>query len=661
MPTTADILLRDHVRYTGDGKPNEPVGKPAPHGDPSSGTHNPSKKDLRDAVNSVTGAADEADAAAARADAAAGRADTAAADLLPYRGQLAGHIARMKAGEAVTIVCYGDSTTDGNGTTGWTANPVNGDGTAIGTAAHNPPNAWPAAMRTIIRRMFGNDQIAIWNAGYGGHDLVTGWAINNFQTAVIDNPGYGVPDICLLNWGLNDIVRGVYTPAYFKTQLKALILEIVSHGITPVLMTPDPVMEAGLRQGGSISELIQVYREVAEEQAITLIDTHDALQTVFSAGGTNSLWAYNQQDDLHFNDAGHRVKASYVSACLFPNTLWVDAAEPINIAPWSRHSNTHGLTYSLFDEVNNRFGASVNVEAGTYTTGQVLMDVWVWTKTPRLNAFWRSVSGDGYYNPAPLADAPEIEAASYLTAATVAVKSPTAGATQPAADVRGSETPSYLAQCTAGLNRLTFKAPTDVTTRTIFLGYFCLRPADPPSSFAAYWAAGGSGKNISNGDAFEVNAPLIGSGFTRSFNILVDVVMPDGAGVFIYTGRAFEDGTGGVSQRHRGIVLQRSGANAVLLDVVYTASSVVSATSLASGAYAWSETSNEFNIRGGAGDGTQHVLQVTPAATPLAPILDVTRARTVAPWPLGGRMGAFYKDYAVSAAPGRSRIIAYGI
>ena len=63
MPTTADRLLRDHVRYTGDGLPNEPVGAPAPVGDPSSGVHNPSKADLRNAVNSVVGSADAADAA----------------------------------------------------------------------------------------------------------------------------------------------------------------------------------------------------------------------------------------------------------------------------------------------------------------------------------------------------------------------------------------------------------------------------------------------------------------------------------------------------------------------------------------------------------------------------------------------------------------------
>ncbi len=48
MPTLADRLLRDHVRYTGDGLPNEPTNAPLPGGDPASGTFNPGKKELRD-------------------------------------------------------------------------------------------------------------------------------------------------------------------------------------------------------------------------------------------------------------------------------------------------------------------------------------------------------------------------------------------------------------------------------------------------------------------------------------------------------------------------------------------------------------------------------------------------------------------------------------
>ena len=52
MGTIADLLntaMRDFVRFTGDGLPNEPVGRPLPVGDPASGEFNPPKKQVRDA------------------------------------------------------------------------------------------------------------------------------------------------------------------------------------------------------------------------------------------------------------------------------------------------------------------------------------------------------------------------------------------------------------------------------------------------------------------------------------------------------------------------------------------------------------------------------------------------------------------------------------
>lgn len=62
MGTIADQLntaMRDFVRYTGDGLPGEPVGRPLPVGDPASGQFNPPKKQVRDALLAIAGAADD--------------------------------------------------------------------------------------------------------------------------------------------------------------------------------------------------------------------------------------------------------------------------------------------------------------------------------------------------------------------------------------------------------------------------------------------------------------------------------------------------------------------------------------------------------------------------------------------------------------------------
>lgn len=63
MPKSVDEVFRDFVRFTGDGKPNEPVGKPLPIGDPSSGVHQPQKKDIREAIAPVFAASELAQAA----------------------------------------------------------------------------------------------------------------------------------------------------------------------------------------------------------------------------------------------------------------------------------------------------------------------------------------------------------------------------------------------------------------------------------------------------------------------------------------------------------------------------------------------------------------------------------------------------------------------
>jgi hypothetical protein len=62
MNAVVDRALRDHVRYTGDGLPNEPTGAPLPLGDPASGVFEPQKKDLRDAMTETIDRAEQASA-----------------------------------------------------------------------------------------------------------------------------------------------------------------------------------------------------------------------------------------------------------------------------------------------------------------------------------------------------------------------------------------------------------------------------------------------------------------------------------------------------------------------------------------------------------------------------------------------------------------------
>lgn len=96
MGTIADLLntaMRDFQRYTGDGLPGEPVGRPLPQGDPASGQYNPTKKQVRDAFKVLADIADGLLEPTAEAIEAAAQADLArvatAADVVAAAGMLA--------------------------------------------------------------------------------------------------------------------------------------------------------------------------------------------------------------------------------------------------------------------------------------------------------------------------------------------------------------------------------------------------------------------------------------------------------------------------------------------------------------------------------------------------------------------------------------------
>ncbi|WPZ24857.1 hypothetical protein UM399_11855 [Sulfitobacter pontiacus] len=67
MGTIANQLLtafRDFVRFTGDGLPGEPLGRPLPQGDPASGQFNPPKKQVREALLAIAETSDNLNEAA---------------------------------------------------------------------------------------------------------------------------------------------------------------------------------------------------------------------------------------------------------------------------------------------------------------------------------------------------------------------------------------------------------------------------------------------------------------------------------------------------------------------------------------------------------------------------------------------------------------------
>ena len=106
--------MRDFVRFTGDGKPGAPVGKPLPVGDSASGEWNPPKKQVRDAFVALAGSADDLGNAAQVAATNAGEAVDSAnsADTSATQAQLAALAAGaplfLTEGEGIAGVADGE-------------------------------------------------------------------------------------------------------------------------------------------------------------------------------------------------------------------------------------------------------------------------------------------------------------------------------------------------------------------------------------------------------------------------------------------------------------------------------------------------------------------------------------------------------------------------
>lgn len=572
--------------------------------------------------------------------------------------------ARMMQGDTVRWACFGPSTTDGNGTTGWTANPVDGSQNAIGAAAHDPPNAWPAQMRVALRVMFNNPNIRVWNAGYGARAIVDGWAHSNFTQAVINNPDYGTPDACIVEFGLNDLVRGIFSVETFYSEVCLLLSLFDYYGVVPVLMTPDPVAENTLRSPGFMAKINQVYRRCAEQFGITVIDNFDAMQHLLSGNNRNSLWTYHQPDSLHFGDLGHRNKAMHAAACIYPNTLWLDGDEDVvDVAPWSQFSNVAGKGWNLFKQselsVNGKFGGTLTYPAGSYALGEALMDVWTYSKCDEYQAFYNSVDGDGYYNPRPRANAPVIKTFNYLSGVIVDAFSQTSGVTMAATGNRPTEEPMFVHAMPGGLSRFQFCAPTDTTANNVFVGFFSFRKPKWPASYAQ-WIGTGTGTIVNDPDPYNREAPVLGAGYGRSTFAMMDLILPNGAGFAIMSGRVFGTAGAAVDQRRRGLFIVRNGSNLELRDVVFdSASGVIADNVIATGAYAWSETSNLFRVAMGVNGSDETYYQITHASLPLAPIISHTRTRSQAPLMRGGSPGALYKNYTIAAASGIAKLVIF--
>lgn len=574
---------------------------------------------------------------------------------MAFHGRFDKMVADAMDGETVIITAFGDSTTDGNGSTGWTKNPVDGSNNAIGTAPHTPPNAWTQMCQNALRSMFANTNISVFNAGYSGAQLQTGWAYNNYNKAVLGP--YPDPDAVIVSFGINDVRQPYFNTTTFETRLIELCHRIARLGAFPIFQLPDePISER--HNGWLLGKVRGVYRSVAEQLGVKVIDWGTAMNELSQCSdSTTWRWGLDQPDDTHGNDALHSVKGGYIAACIYPHTVWV--TQPItDLAPWSKYCKPID-GYVVFQGTFNKFGGAMVVVGGSYTVDQSLLDVWVWSVGAARNMYWSAVDGNGYYSPRTIANAPLIGMYDYVSKVTQTLVAPASGFAQGIDGSRDAEAPGRVFRVPQGLSRWAFRAPRDNNANDVYVGYFSIREVDATYSSAVPLFAAPSSARILDRDPGGDMSQVFAIQHGRVTNLALTLDLQPGMGVSLWSARVYGGSTTRESNRKRGLFLFRHATDnrLFLYSAVFDSTGAVLTQSTlgVSTALSWSGA-RKMRIAGGVSSGGQYI-NVYDGWDTNSHIISFSNPFADVSFPWGGTPGAIWQ---FSGATGVAGLTIYG-
>ena len=232
-------------------------------------------------------------------------------------------------GEKFPIAFFGDSTIDGNTTTGYVANTLGKDSTSTNTFCN--------VLQSLLREECDNSILRIYNAGFSG--LTLPWAVANFDKEFGTGTAYSDAKMIGIGFGINDRLAYDDLNAYregVKTNLISLINKCYEKRIQPFLLTGQATLECGvqsdytstfpLRDSNSVNIANnEIRRELAKEYGLELIDISDYTKIYLE----NSLEDSNNitTDRLHFSDIGHKYEAGMIFAHIVPRVIEVEGNE----------------------------------------------------------------------------------------------------------------------------------------------------------------------------------------------------------------------------------------------------------------------------------------------------------------------------------------------
>jgi lysophospholipase L1-like esterase len=230
------------------------------------------------------------------------------------------------SGQAVKIVCYGDSVTYGDAGSGRSATP------------------YPETLQSRLRLIYNNNNIIVVNSGANGQKSTVGLA--NFDTTVVPQK----PDAVIIMYGINDAsgYAGAITILdEFENAINGMIDKCISNKFIPILLSPTFTMMTN-QSDGRIANYGNKVLDIAKRRNVAHVDMNTAQQQWFTNGSISP--GNLMLDGAHMTDAGYQLIADTILFEILdkngPNALVINNRDRVVVPAVNTKFVKHNCTFT---------------------------------------------------------------------------------------------------------------------------------------------------------------------------------------------------------------------------------------------------------------------------------------------------------------------------
>ncbi|MBN9602963.1 MAG: SGNH/GDSL hydrolase family protein [Afipia felis] len=184
---------------------------------------------------------------------------------------------KLNAGEPITVVALGSSSTAGYGTTSSTY-------------------TYPSRLAEQLRRKYPRARISVINRGMGGQEVPQ--MVQRLQSSVLDSN----PDLVIWQLGTNTVVRGEDSSGV-ASMVEAGVAKIQATGADVVLIDPQYVPAVTAKKEGA-NKMVQLIRDVGRLRHVSVFPRFEVMRQ-WHEDEKLPFESFSISDGLHLNDWGY--------------------------------------------------------------------------------------------------------------------------------------------------------------------------------------------------------------------------------------------------------------------------------------------------------------------------------------------------------------------